>query len=223
MTAEVTEMTAATASQRPLLEVTDLDVVLGRGWRASHVLRGVNLSVRPGEIVGLVGETGSGKTTLARTVVGLARPRGGRVVFDGREISRLRGAARRRERRAGHILRQRARADVEAEEVLRRGGALLTAAPSTPRNEQEAPEEPEHAPGGRDDDGPFQDEADRLEEAFGDDRGAPRVAPLAGVLPVPSALLGPGLEFGGLEHFLQFGLRILRWRLGPQMRAAEQR
>jgi oligopeptide/dipeptide ABC transporter ATP-binding protein len=78
-------------------------VVLGRGWRANHVLSGVNLKVWPGEIVGLVGETGSGKTTLARTVVGLVRPRGGRVLFDGTEISALRGGARRRERRTGHI------------------------------------------------------------------------------------------------------------------------
>ena len=104
MTAELTELTAAAPTRaRPLLEVTDVDVVLGRGWRASHVLSGVNLAVWPGEIVGLVGETGSGKTTLARTVVGLVRPRAGRVVFDGTEISRLRGAARRKERRTGHI------------------------------------------------------------------------------------------------------------------------
>jgi len=104
MTAEVTAVTALpTAPAKPLLEVTDVDVVLGRGWRANHVLSGVSLNVWPGEIVGLVGETGSGKTTLARTVVGLARPRGGRVVFDGTEISRLRGAARRRERRTGHV------------------------------------------------------------------------------------------------------------------------
>jgi oligopeptide/dipeptide ABC transporter ATP-binding protein len=103
-TTEVTQVAGpAAAPARPLLEVADIDVVLGRGWRANHVLSGVNLKVWPGEIVGLVGETGSGKTTLARTVVGLIRPRGGRVLFDGAEISRLRGAARRRERRTGHI------------------------------------------------------------------------------------------------------------------------
>jgi len=104
MTAKVTEVAGTTAAPaRPLLEVADVDVVLGRGWRASHVLSGVNLKVWPGEIIGLVGETGSGKTTLARTVVGLARPRGGRVQFDGTEISALHGGARRRERRTGHI------------------------------------------------------------------------------------------------------------------------
>jgi oligopeptide/dipeptide ABC transporter ATP-binding protein len=95
-------MTTA-APAEPLLEVADIDVVLGRGWRANHVLSGVNLKVWPGEIIGLVGETGSGKTTLARTIVGLARPRGGRVLFAGTEISSLRGAARRRDRRTGHI------------------------------------------------------------------------------------------------------------------------
>jgi oligopeptide/dipeptide ABC transporter ATP-binding protein len=67
------------------------------------VLAGVNLRVWPGEIVGLVGETGSGKTTLARTVVGLEKPRSGRVRFDGTDISRLRGPALRAQRRAGHV------------------------------------------------------------------------------------------------------------------------
>ncbi len=96
-------MTAQVTDARPLLAVQDVDVVLGHGWRASQVLSGVNLRIWPGEVVGLVGETGSGKTTLARTVVGLIRPRKGRIVFDGTEISRLRGSARRRERRSGHI------------------------------------------------------------------------------------------------------------------------
>ena len=104
MTTEATQLAGTTAAPaRPLLEVADVDVILGRGWRASHVLSGVNLKVWPGEIIGLVGETGSGKTTLARTVVGLARACRGRVLFDGKEISALRGAARRRERRTGHI------------------------------------------------------------------------------------------------------------------------
>ena len=87
----------------PLLSLDGVDVVLGRGRRANQVLSEVDLKIWPGEIVGLVGETGSGKTTLARTVVGLVRPRKGRVTFHGTQISGLRGAASRRERRSGHV------------------------------------------------------------------------------------------------------------------------
>jgi oligopeptide/dipeptide ABC transporter ATP-binding protein len=93
----------APASAPPLLAVESVDVVLGRGWRAATVLRGVDLAIWPGEIVGLVGETGSGKTTLARTVVGLVDPEHGRVVFDGAPISTLRRGARRAQRRRGHL------------------------------------------------------------------------------------------------------------------------
>ncbi len=96
-------MTTVEAPPAPLLEVESVDVVLGRGWRAAQVLSDVSLKVWPGQIVGLVGETGSGKTTLARTVVGLADPRRGRVVFDGVTISALRGGARRAQRRQGQV------------------------------------------------------------------------------------------------------------------------
>ena len=89
--------------EAPVLAVESLDVVLGRGWRASQVLSDVNLEVRAGEIVGLVGETGSGKTTLARTIVGLVRPRRGRVLFGGTPVSGLRGRARRAHRRRGGV------------------------------------------------------------------------------------------------------------------------
>jgi len=97
-------MTATAAYDAPpLLAVQSVDVTLGRGWRAAKVLSGIDLAIWPGEIVGLVGETGSGKTTLARTVVGLVNPRRGQVVFDGLPISTLRGGARRAERRRGHV------------------------------------------------------------------------------------------------------------------------
>jgi len=96
-------MTAAPAGAPPLLAVESVDVTLGRGWRANQVLSGVDLDVWPGEIVGLVGETGSGKTTLARTVVGLVTPRQGRILLDGLPISALRRRARRAERRGGHV------------------------------------------------------------------------------------------------------------------------
>jgi oligopeptide/dipeptide ABC transporter ATP-binding protein len=93
----------AAPAEAPLLAVESVDVRLGRGWRANQVLSGVDLDVWPGEIVGLVGETGSGKTTLARTVVGLVSPQRGRVVLDGQVISDLRRGARRAERRRGRV------------------------------------------------------------------------------------------------------------------------
>ncbi len=68
-----------------LLEARDVDTFYG----ASHILRGVSLSIAPGETVGLMGRNGMGKTTLIRTVMGLVRPRSGSVYVAGRDVTRL--------------------------------------------------------------------------------------------------------------------------------------
>lgn len=74
----------------PLLDVTDLRVAfMGRGFRAKaiEVLHGVSLSIGEGETLGVVGESGSGKTTIGRAVLGLVKPSGGRISFQGADIT----------------------------------------------------------------------------------------------------------------------------------------
>jgi ABC-type glutathione transport system ATPase component len=85
-----------------LLSVQGLRVSLGRLPR-TPILHGVDLTIAPGEIVGLIGETGSGKTTLARAVLGLVPPDAGSIRLDGREITALRARARREHRRGGAV------------------------------------------------------------------------------------------------------------------------
>jgi ABC-type oligopeptide transport system ATPase subunit len=80
-----------------LLEVRDLGVTYrGRGRRKDKVaLDGVNVTIEPGETLGLVGESGSGKSTLGGCVLGLVRPARGQIMFDGRDITHLSSQDRR--------------------------------------------------------------------------------------------------------------------------------
>jgi len=65
------------------LEVQGLDA----GYGYLHVLHGISLTTRPGEIAAVIGANGAGKTTLLRVLSGLLRPAGGRVLFDGENIT----------------------------------------------------------------------------------------------------------------------------------------
>jgi peptide/nickel transport system ATP-binding protein len=91
-------MSAAT----PLLEVRDLRVAFhagGFGWSGKRVraVNGVSFILREGETLGLVGESGCGKTTLARAILGLTEKESGEVLFEGREVTEKSLAALRRE------------------------------------------------------------------------------------------------------------------------------
>lgn len=72
------------------LVIEDLTVVFGSGRRARTVLDSVSLRVPAGQTLGLVGESGSGKSTIAKAVVGIHRPRSGRISLDGQELTGLR-------------------------------------------------------------------------------------------------------------------------------------
>ncbi len=89
-------LAAAEPTPAPLVEMEDLRIRFHTRRRLlrSETVRavdGVSLTIGRGEIVALVGESGSGKTTLGRATLGLVSPTGGRVVFDGTDLSHLKG------------------------------------------------------------------------------------------------------------------------------------
>ena len=77
------------AASEPAIELADVDLSLGEGAAKVHILRGVSLTIRRGEAVGLTGASGSGKSTLLMTVAGLERPDRGAVFVGGRRIDAM--------------------------------------------------------------------------------------------------------------------------------------
>jgi oligopeptide/dipeptide ABC transporter ATP-binding protein len=99
----------------PLLEVRDLVkhypgerawLGLGRPRSVVRAVDGVSLDIPPGRTLGLVGESGCGKSTVGRTILRLTEPTAGTVRFDGRDVLALRGAELRALRRRMQIVFQ---------------------------------------------------------------------------------------------------------------------
>ena len=78
-------MTGTAPRTEPIVLIEDVHTYYGK----SHILHGVTLHVRPGEVVGLLGRNGVGKSTTLKTIMGLVQPSHGSVLLDGNAITGL--------------------------------------------------------------------------------------------------------------------------------------
>src|ERR1700744_320352 len=106
-------MNGIATEERPLLEVTDLvkhyavrGGVLRRRIGTVHAVDGVSFSLQTGETLGLVGESGCGKSTVARSVMRLVEPSSGSIKLDGADITTLGKSDLRPHRRSMQIVFQ---------------------------------------------------------------------------------------------------------------------
>jgi branched-chain amino acid transport system ATP-binding protein len=76
-------MSPSETSAQPLVTVEDIHTFYGK----SHILNGVSLKVGAGEVVGLLGRNGVGKSTTLKTIMGLVNPSQGKVLFEGKPIT----------------------------------------------------------------------------------------------------------------------------------------
>jgi oligopeptide transport system ATP-binding protein len=100
-------MSNAQKNGTPLLEVRDLKmyfpitrgIVFQRQIGAVKAVDGISMTIKRGETLGLVGESGCGKSTAGRAILQLYKPTAGEVIFNGRDLTKLNGSEMRRTRR----------------------------------------------------------------------------------------------------------------------------
>ncbi len=100
-----------------------------------HAVDGVDLEVYPGETVGLVGETGCGKSTLARVIMRLYDATEGRITFDGRDITHLKGRELREQRRNMQMIFQDPFASLNPRKTV--GSIIASRSSSTRRSRRD--------------------------------------------------------------------------------------
>src|SRR5215470_5653839 len=107
-------MTTNGHSEGDLIQVRDLKmyfpvtrgIIIQRQVGAIKAVDGVSFSIKKGETLGLVGESGCGKSTTGRAILQLYRPTGGEVVFQGTDLTKLKGEDLRRMRRKVQMIFQ---------------------------------------------------------------------------------------------------------------------
>ncbi len=105
-------MSGGPGTSAPLLELSGVARTYQRRTRGGRqgvavpAVCDVSITVRRGEILGLVGESGAGKTTLTRLILGLERPDAGTVRFDGQDLGELSRSQLRNARRRMHLILQ---------------------------------------------------------------------------------------------------------------------
>ena len=106
-TTQAAALPTAAPDQEPLLRVVDLVKHFSVGPTAAvKAVDGVSFEIRPGETLGLVGESGCGKTTLGRLLMQLIPVTSGKIIFDGVDLTKLRGEKLRQQRRQLQIIFQ---------------------------------------------------------------------------------------------------------------------